>query len=107
MTTLQLPEPDDYRSTIANAIRETRQLITETLGYIAQQEDGPVTMHHALTSIGHAVTDIQLEASYLSAETERWRMIAAKALEQRDEALRQRDTLLGLLSGVKLRRRPH
>jgi hypothetical protein len=107
MNDLQLPEPEDYRSAIAQAIREARHAIQEVLGYIKRQEDGPVTMTYALRDIDKTVDDIQFEASYLAGESERWRVIAAKALEQRDEALRQRDILLGYLSsGRKRRHRP-
>jgi hypothetical protein len=54
MTDLKLPEPEDYRSDMAHAIHQTRQLIKEALGYIARQEDGPVTMRCALKDIDKA-----------------------------------------------------
>ena len=101
MNDLTLPQPDDYRSTIDQAIRETRQAIKEALGYIERQEDGPVTMHYALKDIDNTVTAIQCEVSYLSGALERFQAITAKALEQRDEALRQRDILIDLLTSGK------
>ena len=77
----RLPEPEDYRATIAQAVGETRHLIQEALGYIKRQEDGPLTMDAALQAIDQAVTDIQLEVSYLSGALERYRAVNAKALE--------------------------
>jgi hypothetical protein len=106
MIDLQLPEPEDYRSAIMQVIHETRHAIKQALGYIKRQEDGPVTMTYALKKIDKVVTDLQVEASYMSGEADRWRDIAAKALEQRDEALRQRDILLGYLIAGRKRHRP-
>jgi hypothetical protein len=34
-----LPEPEDYRSEVEKAIRQTRQLINEALGDIARQSE--------------------------------------------------------------------
>src|SRR5215472_2834711 len=107
MNDFPLPEPEDYRSAIANAIRQTRQLVKEALGYIKRQEDGPVTMRYALRDINKAVDDIQFEASYLTDELDRWRALATKAMEQRDEAVRQRDILLSYLTRTWKHRRRH
>ena len=79
---------------INQAIRDTRQTIHEALGYIERQEDGPVTMRYALTDIDKTVTAIECEAWYLSGALDRLQAIAAKLLEQRNEALRQRDLLI-------------
>lgn len=106
MSEITLPEPEDYRSTIEQAIRETRQAIIDALGYIERQEDGPVTMHYALKDIDKSVTAIECELWYLSGALERLQVIAGQVLEQRDEALRQRDILIGLLSTGKKRHRP-
>ena len=59
-------------------------------------------MHYALKKIEKKVSDIEFEMSYLSRAVERWRAIAAEALEQRDEALQQRDALLKRLSAGEL-----
>jgi hypothetical protein len=87
---------EDYRSTIEQTIREARQAIREALGYIERQEDGPLTMRHALTDIDKSVTAIECEVWYLSGALDRLQAIATKLLEQRDEALRQRDLLIAV-----------
>jgi len=96
----ELPEDEDFRAVIEQAIRDTRQAIQEALGYIERQEDGPVTMRYALTDIDKAVTAIECETWYLSGALDRFQTIAAKLLEQRDEALRQRDLLIAV-SGLR------
>ena len=105
MTALTPPEREDYRAHIAEAIRETHLAIRKAMRYIRRHEDGPVTMYHALKVIAKRVTDIQLEASYQSAELERMQKLTAEAYEQRDEAIRQRDLALSLLNSRKKRRR--
>ena len=96
MNDIMLPQEEDYRAEIRVAIRETRQAIKEALGYIERQEDGPITMRHALKDIDKSVTAIEGEASYLTGELKRLRLIASTLLKQRDEALRQRDLLIAL-----------
>ena len=105
MTKLTPPQPEDYRAVIAQAIREARLAIRQALGYIRRQEDGPVTMHHALKRIDKRVTDIELEVAYLSKENERLQTIAKEACEQRDEAMRQRDEAMRLVNHRKKRLR--
>ncbi len=100
MNDIILPQEEDYRSTIEQAIRETRQAIQEALGYIKRQEDGPLTMRHALKDIDKSVTAIEGEVWYLSGALDRFQALAAKLLEQRDEALRQRDLLIAI-SGLR------
>jgi hypothetical protein len=100
MNDIMLPQEEDYRSTIEQAIHETRQAIREALGYIERQEDGPLTMRHALKDIDKSVTAIECEVWYLSGALDRFQKIAAKLLEQRDEALRQRDLLIAI-SGLR------
>ena|SRR5258708_5219954 len=100
MNDMVLPQDEDYRSTIEQAIRETRLAIREALGYIERQEDGPLTMRHALKDIDQSVTAIECEVWYLSGALDRFQKIAAKLLEQRDEALRQRDLLIAV-SGLR------
>ena len=98
MTKLTIPAPTDYRALIAHAVQEARRAIRQTIGYIRRHEDGPVTMRHALNVIDKRVMNIQLEASFLTDENDRLRVIAAEAVEQMEEALRQRDYALSLLS---------
>jgi hypothetical protein len=100
MNDIILPQDEDYRSTIEQTIRETRQAIREALGYIERQEDGPLTMRHALKGIDQSVTAIECEVWYLSGALDRLQAIAAKLLAQRDEALRQRDLLIAV-SGLR------
>lgn len=100
MNDIILPQEEDYRSTIEQAIRETRQAIQKALGYIERQEDGPLTMRHALKDIDKSVTAIEGEVSYLTGELQRLRIIASTLLKQRDEALRQRDLLIAI-SGLR------
>jgi hypothetical protein len=100
MNDIVLPQEEDYRSTIEQAIRETRQAIREALGYIQRQEDGPLTMRCALKDIDQSVTAIECEVWYLSGALDRFQAIVAKLLEQRDEALRQRDLLIAV-SGLR------
>jgi hypothetical protein len=99
MNDIILPQ-EDYRTTIEQIIRETRQAIQEATGYIERQEDGPLTMRHALKDIDKSVTAIECEVWYLSGALDRLQAIAAKLLEQRDEALRQRDLLIAI-SGLR------
>jgi hypothetical protein len=96
MNDIILLQEEDYRATIDQAIRETRHAIKEALGYIERQEDGPLTMRHALKDIDKSVTAIEGEVWYLSGALDRLQSIAAKLLEQRDEALRQRDLLIAV-----------
>jgi hypothetical protein len=100
MNDLVLPQEEIYRSTIEQTIRETRQAIREALGYIERQEDGPLTMRHALKDIDQSVTAIEYEVWYLSGALDRLQSIAAKLRDQRDEALRQRDLLIAI-SGLR------
>ncbi len=100
MNDIILPQEEDYRAEIRVAIRETRQAIKEALGYIERQEDGPLTMRHALTDIDKSVTAIECEVSYLTGELQRLRLITSTLLKQRDEALRQRDLLIAI-SGLR------
>lgn len=100
MNDIVLPQEEDYRTTIEQAIRETRHAIKEALGYIERQEDGPLTMRYALKDIDKSVTAIEGEVWYLSGALDRLQAIAAKLLEQRDEALRQRDLLIAV-SGLR------
>src|SRR5438105_3643243 len=100
MNDIILPQEEDYRTTIEQTICETRHAIKEALGYIERQEDGPLTMRHALKDIDKSVTNIEYEVWYLSGALDRLQAIAAKLLEQRDEALRQRDLLIAV-SGLR------
>ena len=100
MNDIILPQDEDYRAEIRLAIRETRQAIKEALGYIERQEDGPITMRHALKDIDTNLTAIEGEVSYLTGELQRLRLIASTLLKQRDEALRQRDLLIAI-SGLR------
>ncbi len=90
----------DYRADIERAVRETRQAIREALGYIERQEDGPFTMRCALQEIDNRLGAIETEVSCLVGTTDRLRAIALKLMEQRDEALRQRDLLIAV-SGLR------
>ena len=92
----ELPEDEEFQVVINHAIRDTRQAIQEALGYIERQEDGPITMRHALKDIDTSVTAIECEVWYLSGALDRLQALAAKLLEQRDEALRQRDLLIAV-----------
>jgi hypothetical protein len=96
MNDIILPQEEDYRAEIRVVIRETQQAIREALGYIERQEDGPLTMRHALKDIDQNVTAIECEVSYLTGELQRLRLIASTLLKQRDEAVRQRDLLIAL-----------
>jgi len=100
MNDIILPQEEDYRAEIRIAIRDTRQAIKEALGYIERQEDGPLTMRHALKDIDKNVTAIEGEVGYLTGELQRLRLIASTLLKQRDEALRQRDLLIAI-SGLR------
>jgi len=100
MNDIVLPQEEDYRVEIEQRICETRQAIKEALGYIERQEDGPLTMRYALKDIDQSVTAIECEVWYLSGALDRLQTIAAKLLEQRDEALRQRDLLIAV-SGLR------
>lgn len=101
MNDIILPEPEDYRAKIEQAIRETRQAIREAVGYIERQEDGPLTMRHALRDIDQSVSAIEAETLYLTGTLDRIQAAATKLLEQRDEAIRQRDLLIAWLGLAK------
>jgi septal ring factor EnvC (AmiA/AmiB activator) len=100
MNDLILPQEEDYRVVIDQRIDETRHAIKQALGYIKRQEDGPLTMRHALKRIDKTVNAIEDEVRYLTGALDRLEGIAAKLLEQRDEALRQRDLLIAV-SGLR------
>jgi hypothetical protein len=84
---------------IEKVLNETREAIQAALTLIDNQEDGPITMRAALKDIYSRVDDIETEFAYLSSTTNYLNAIALKLLEQRDEAVRQRDMLLALLNG--------
>ena len=94
------PQEEDYHVVIDQRIGETRQAIKQALGYIKRQEDGPLTMRAALKKIDKTVDAIEGEMLYLTGALDRLEAIAAKLLEQRDEALRQRDLLIAV-SGLR------
>ena len=94
------PQEEDYRVVIDQRIGEIRRAIKRALGYIKRQEDGPLTMRAALKKIGKTVDAIEGEVQYLTGALDRLEAIAAKLLEQRDEALRQRDLLIAV-SGLR------
>lgn len=96
MNDIILPQEEDYRVVIDQRIEETRRVIKQALGYIKRQEDGPLTMRAALKKIDKTVTSIEDEVRYLTSALDRLEAIAAKLLEQRDEALRQRDLLIAV-----------
>jgi hypothetical protein len=60
MNDIILPQEEDYRVVIDQRIDETRQAIKQALGYIKRQEDGPLTMRHALKKIGKTVDVIEI-----------------------------------------------
>lgn len=62
MTTLQPPSEPDYRAEIELAVHEARKAIAEALGYIEQQEDGPLTMRCALKDIDKQVDVLESAA---------------------------------------------
>ncbi len=90
----------DYRADIEKAVRETRSAIQEALGYIERQEDGPFTMRCALQQIDSRLSAIETEVSCLVGTADRLQAFALKLMEQRDEALRQRDLLIAV-SGLR------
>ena len=96
-----LPEPEDYRAEIDRMLLETRQTIQVALGYIEQQEDGPLTMRFALGDIDKSVSAIESEVWYLSSALDRLQALAAKLMDQRNEAVRQRDLLIGFFGSRK------
>ena len=87
----------DHRADVETAIRETRQAIQDSLGYIDRQEDGPFTMRIALKEIDDRLNAIETEVSCLVGSIDRFHAIALKLMEQRNEALRQRDLLIAVL----------
>jgi hypothetical protein len=89
-----------YRADIEKAVRETRQAIREALGFIDRQEDGPFTMRCALREIDDRLSAIETEVCCLAGTADRLHAIAMKLMEQRDEALRQRDLLIAV-SGLR------
>ena len=90
-----LPESIDYRAEIATMIRKTYQTIEEALGYIERQEDGPLTMRFALRDIEHTVEAIETEVCYLTGALEQLQTAIATLQTQRDEAMQQRNLLMG------------
>jgi hypothetical protein len=89
-------EHENYQAELSHAISETRHAISEALGYIERQEDGPVTMRFALRDIEDRVSAIESEADYLACALDRFQEMVEKLAEQRDSALRQRDLLLAM-----------
>jgi len=74
-------------------VHETRQAIEETLGYIERQEDGPVTMRHALKDIDERVSAIENEINYLVGTVDHLHTLAERLFRQHEEAIRQRNIL--------------
>lgn len=85
-----------YRADIEKAVCETRSAIHEALGYIDRQEDGPFTMRCALREIEEHLSAIETEVSCVVGAVDRLHAILRKLMEQRDEALRQRDLLIAV-----------
>jgi len=89
-----LPEAEDYRAEIERMIRETQYVVDEMIGYIERQEDGPLTMRCALREMEQKISAIKIEAQYMAGSLNKLQTIAGKLMEQRDEAIRQRDLLM-------------
>jgi hypothetical protein len=88
-----IPADEDYRVVLEQCIHEAYAAIREANGYIDRQEDGPFTMRMALRDIEKRVSAIQAEMWYLTGALDRYQAITAIVIEQRDEAIRQRDLL--------------
>ncbi|MEP7284853.1 MAG: hypothetical protein ABI947_03690 [Chloroflexota bacterium] len=88
---------------IKQAIQETHAAVEEALGFIERQEDGPFTMTIALKDIDSQVDAIETQAICLLGAVESLHSIAARLLEQRDEAIRQRNLLVALYHSKKRR----
>src|SRR5258708_38948775 len=96
---------DDQPEGLDWIIDETHRLVARAIGYIRRQEDGPMTMRHALEEINEAVAAIRWEGNHLTAKVKELEVLVAEASTQRDDALQQRDFLLKVLKlfGITLR----
>jgi hypothetical protein len=93
MTKKSVPLPD-YQKDAEQAIQETRSAIHEALGYIQRQEDGPFTMTVALREIAARLDALESEIGLMGCAIEDWHMLAMRVTRQRDEVIRERDTVL-------------
>lgn len=84
----------DYRAEIELAVRETRRVIDEALGYIRRQEDGPMTMRHSLQEIKAQVDILESELYELYYNAENLNRIIERVSRQRDETIRQREMVM-------------
>ena len=96
---------DDQPEGLDWIIDEAHRLVARAIGYIRRQEDGPMTMRHALEEINEAVAAIRWEGNHLTAKVKELERLVAEASTQRDDALQQRDFLLKVLKlfGITLR----
>jgi len=91
---IDLPEQEDYRAVMDQTIKDMRQAIHEAFGYIERQEDGPLTMTYVLRKAEKRLSAVECESWYITSQINRLHTIITKLLEQRDEAIRQRDLLM-------------
>lgn len=87
------------RAEIELTVGDARKAIAEALGYIERQEDGPLTMRHALKDIGNTITSLENELFELHYTIETLDRLATRLRDQRDEAMLQRDILTALSVG--------
>ncbi|MEP7289839.1 MAG: hypothetical protein ABI947_29160 [Chloroflexota bacterium] len=91
-----LPSSPDYDPRLDRAIQATRAAIEEALGFIKRQEDGPLTMTFALRDIDEQVDAIETEVWCVVVALDNMNEVVARLSHQRDEAMRQYNTLLSL-----------
>ncbi|MEP7288097.1 MAG: hypothetical protein ABI947_20270 [Chloroflexota bacterium] len=91
-----MPPERNHRANIDQAIKATRAVIEEAVGYIERQEDGPLTMRFALRDIEQKVDLLETEACCALVTLDEMNEIALTLREQRDEAIRQYEVILSL-----------
>jgi hypothetical protein len=67
------------RAEIELTVGDARKAITEALGYIERQEDGPLTMRHALKDIGNTINSLEHELFELHYTIETLNRLAARS----------------------------
>jgi len=103
MSNSSLPQEYAYRAEVEKAIRKTTEAIEAAFGHIERQEDGPITMRYALKEIDNGLSEVENQISYLIGTLLSANDFTAQMIEQRDNAIRERDRLMAMID-TKARR---
>ena len=77
----------DPRAYLQKLIDETNKAILQAQGYIKRQEDGPVTMYHALKKIARRLAAVEVEVAIILSTLEGYEDLVAIMTQQRNDAV--------------------